>query len=231
VLLELAKRSGVKFDAHYNVTGIDPPELVRFIRQHHPDVEFVHPPVETWWQGIMVHGLPMRTIRWCCRSLKEHGGAHRVMLTGIRAEESSKRASRGMVNFCARQSKTMASPIFFWTEQLVWDFIRGEGLPYCKLYDQGWKRIGCVVCPFESPQGTQRNMARWPKLFEATRKQAERYYNAQREKPHSKGPHVRFATFEEWWQWWLARRLPWPGRLDEEPEQLSLFCPHDERGD
>ena len=27
VLLDIVKRSGVKFDAHYNITGIDPPEL------------------------------------------------------------------------------------------------------------------------------------------------------------------------------------------------------------
>jgi len=227
-LYELTKRSGVKFDAHYNATGIDPPELVRFIRDHYQEVEMVHPPVENWWEGIRTHGLPMRTVRWCCQSLKEHGGAHRTILTGIRSEESSRRAQRGMVSFCQRQSKTMVNPIFFWSEQDVWDFIRGEVLPYCCLYDQGWHRIGCVPCPFESPKNTQRSLARWPRIFEATRKQAERYYNAQRERPHSKGPHTRFATFEDWWQWWLARRLPWPDTLGSETEQLSLFCPNEE---
>lgn len=32
VLLDLVKRAGVKYKAHYNVTTIDPPENVRFIR-------------------------------------------------------------------------------------------------------------------------------------------------------------------------------------------------------
>ena len=40
VLKALADMAGVKYDAHYNVTSVDPPELVRFIRQHHPDVKF-----------------------------------------------------------------------------------------------------------------------------------------------------------------------------------------------
>lgn len=40
VLKALADMSGVKYDAHYNLTSVDPPELVRFIRQHHPDVKF-----------------------------------------------------------------------------------------------------------------------------------------------------------------------------------------------
>jgi phosphoadenosine phosphosulfate reductase len=225
VLLELAKRSGVRFDAHYNVTGIDPPELVRFIRREFPEVESVRPSGQNWWRGLVTNGLPQRTQRWCCRALKETGGQHRTVLTGIRAEESKSRRERGVVSFCQRQSKHLVSPLFFWTEQQVWEFIRGEGLPYCQLYDEGWKRIGCVVCPFESPANTQRSMTRWPRLFEATRKQAERYYEKRRGDGKS-GLDVRFATFGEWWEWWLARRLPWPGRLDEEPEQLSLFCPN-----
>lgn len=35
-LLEMA---GVKYDAHYRVTSVDPPELVRFVKEKHPDVE------------------------------------------------------------------------------------------------------------------------------------------------------------------------------------------------
>jgi len=224
VLYELTKWSGVRFDAHYNVTGIDPPELVHHIRRHYPEVAFDHPPRENWWTGIPVHGLPGKRTRWCCEVLKEHGGAYRVILTGIRAEESYARRGRGMVHACQRQGKHMVNPIFFWTETQVWEFIRGEGLPYCELYDQGYRRLGCVVCPFWSPENTQRNLVRWPRIFAATKKQARKHW----ERGNPKGPQTRFATFDDWWQWWLARRLPWPGRLDEEPDQLNLFCPDEE---
>lgn len=47
-LLEMA---GVKYDAHYRVTSVDPPELVRFIKKEHPDVERCVPSTEgghTW---------------------------------------------------------------------------------------------------------------------------------------------------------------------------------------
>lgn len=33
-LKALADMAGVKYTAHYNVTSVDPPELVRFIRQN-----------------------------------------------------------------------------------------------------------------------------------------------------------------------------------------------------
>ena len=40
VILELAKMAGVNFEAHYNVTSVDPPELVRFIKKQHPGSQF-----------------------------------------------------------------------------------------------------------------------------------------------------------------------------------------------
>ena len=39
VIKALADMAGVKYDAHYNVTSVDPPELVRFIKEKYPDVE------------------------------------------------------------------------------------------------------------------------------------------------------------------------------------------------
>lgn len=39
VIKRLAEMAGVKFEAHYNVTSVDPPELVRFIKKQ-KDVYF-----------------------------------------------------------------------------------------------------------------------------------------------------------------------------------------------
>ena len=41
VLYHLAKMAGVKFKAHMQVTTIDPPELMQFVRANYPDVVFV----------------------------------------------------------------------------------------------------------------------------------------------------------------------------------------------
>lgn len=38
VIKALADMAGVKYDAHYTLTSVDPPELVRFIKKQHPDV-------------------------------------------------------------------------------------------------------------------------------------------------------------------------------------------------
>ena len=45
VILDLCKRAQVKFDAHFNVTSVDPPELTRFIHDRYPGVTMDPPPI------------------------------------------------------------------------------------------------------------------------------------------------------------------------------------------
>jgi len=48
VIKALADMAGVKYDAHYSLTTVDPPELVRFIKEKHPEVEIVKPKLSMW---------------------------------------------------------------------------------------------------------------------------------------------------------------------------------------
>lgn len=100
----LAKMAGVKFDAHYAVTSVDPPELVRFIKTHYPDVEIKIPhdadgkPITMWNLIPKKRMPPTRIVRYCCESLKESNGKYRVTLTGVRRAESVNRSkNQGMV--------------------------------------------------------------------------------------------------------------------------------------
>lgn len=102
----LCKLAGVKFDAHYAVTSVDPPELVQFIRKQYPDVmwERQHDkdgkPI-TMWSLIADHTLPpTRKVRYCCESLKESGGKGRIVVTGVRwAESANRKQTHGVVGF------------------------------------------------------------------------------------------------------------------------------------
>lgn len=44
----------------------------------------------------------------------------------------------------------LVSPIIYWTEKDVWDFLNGMEIEHCELYDMGYKRIGCILCPMSS---------------------------------------------------------------------------------
>lgn len=212
VIKALADMAGVKYDAHYNVTSVDPPELVRFIKKEYPEVEFDYPRDkdgnrETMWTLIPKKKMPpTRIARYCCAVLKERGGGGRLKITGVRWAESPRRKqSHGeatimnkkmkevaeqeyahiaykitpqggialpldnrenaqMVEQCYRTRDTTINPIIDWTDAEVWEFIHEYKVSYCELYDQGYKRLGCIGCPMSSNQ--QKELEDYPKYKE-----------------------------------------------------------------
>lgn len=117
VIYNLAMKAGVKFDAHYNVTTIDPPELLRFIKNKYPLVIWDRP-IMTMWDLVRKKGLPIRTKRFCCEYLKEHGGEGRITIIGIRKTESTTRKKFG-ADVKTHLKKTLVSPILDWTDEDV----------------------------------------------------------------------------------------------------------------
>lgn len=185
-LYHIAKMAGVKFRAHMNLTSVDPPEVIRFVKSHYPDVEMIKPKMSIYFSCKKKGVLPTRTIRWCCAEYKEIGGIGKVTLTGIRKQESSRRSKREeisteikgkrneqsfdqwseheekMVACVGGKDKILVSPIIYWTERDVWEFLNENGIPHCKLYDEGYTRIGCICCPMSGYRQKIREIKRWP---------------------------------------------------------------------
>lgn len=149
VCYDLLEKAGVDFEAHHAVTTMDPKEVGIFIREYYPEVERHHPTYKgkptNFYQLVSLKGLPSRKVRWCCHYLKEVGGSHRTVVTGIRRAESAKRSGR--LEYQKFGNKMMFSPIVDWKDADVWDHIHDTGLPYPSLYDNGHDRIGCIMCP------------------------------------------------------------------------------------
>lgn len=127
VIKALADMSGVKYDAHYNVTSVDPPELIKFIRTHHTDVAFEYPKDKdgnrvTMWNLIPKKKMPpTRLVRYCCQVLKEGGGDGRFTVTGVRwAESRRRRANQGEVTIYSADDEMMNDPNFMQTKVGGW---------------------------------------------------------------------------------------------------------------
>lgn len=199
-----------------NFTSVDPPQVIRFVRQNYPDV-VTHAPSKSIYQLAIERGiLPSMRIRWCCADMKESAGAGKVTLIGIRKQESTRRARRHEVEVSNRKfsgdlegfyawreeemnkreeklirkmkregkkvnedyftvekpdevrcingkDSILISPIFDWTEADVWYFLNEVvNVPHCCLYDQGYKRIGCILCPMSSYRQKVKEMKEFP---------------------------------------------------------------------
>ena len=199
VLYRLAELAGVRFDAHYNITTADPPELVRFIRDTYPTVHRDRAS-ETMWTLIPRKLMPpTRLARYCCEVLKERGGEGRVVLTGIRSAESTKRKHRRQVEPCNRKGKTLIHPILRWTDSEVWSFVRSQGLAYCVLYDRGYKRLGCVGCPMSYNKRCE--LDAYPKIKAAYLRAFDRMLEERKKRGLVT---TRWETAEDVMEWWLS---------------------------
>jgi len=231
-LREVARIAGVAVEWHYNVTTIDPPPVVRFIQRHHADVRWVrskHGPF--FRRAAEVKGFPTRRSRWCCQEYKESRvPSDRVLLMGIRAEESARRAARWKnVQTHWRSGATVVNPLLLWDSEELWQFIRGASVPYCSLYDEGFHRLGCVGCPMARARGKRLAFNRWPKFEERWRYVFRRTWERRHGTTQRDGrPWFGDAYFHDWeemWQWWLSD-AGLPCRLAA--RSLDLFPPREE---
>lgn len=242
-IYHLAKLAGIKFRAHYSVTTIDPPEVMRFIKEHYPDVVW-HRPALTFFQLIRKKkSLPTRKIRYCCQELKETGGAGQVVITGVRRAESVKRAKRNAVEITSHKfsgtidefnrafhtddeglqhqcikgkDKLIINPIIDWTDNDVWSFIRNYlHLPYCSLYDIGFHRIGCMMCPMSNIKEKIAMLGLHPNVKKPYLKAIEdirQYYPDK----------VWKLPAEEIFEWWLSSKSANEFLLDKRQLKLDL---------
>lgn len=142
-LYHIAKLAGVKFEAHMNLTSIDPPEVIRFVRTHYPDV-ICHKPEDSIFNMTIKKKflLPSRIIRWCCAELKEKGGAGTVCLTGVRKAESARRAKRNSVEVSDRSFLGTYDEFTKWQEEAVKKKVKN--LNQDQFGEQGETVVRCI---------------------------------------------------------------------------------------
>lgn len=102
-LFHMAQLAGVKSRGHMNLTSVDPPEVIRFVKKNYPEVELIKPDKSIFQIAVEKQILPTMRVRWCCAEYKERAGAGKVTLIGIRKAESSRRANRHEVEINNRK--------------------------------------------------------------------------------------------------------------------------------
>ena len=210
VLVDLFRKAGVKFTAHHSLTTIDPPELIHFGRRHHLDTVAHRPKIPLLKKLAESNkGPPTRILRWCCADYKESSGNGGVKAIGVRASESPRRAATWRVVTHDRNSDTLVvAPILYWTDNDIWHHIRINGTPYCSLYDEGFKRLGCVGCPMSSRR--KEEFARWPGYEKAWKTAFRKFWDKWHGVPREDGkprwfdkPESNCKSWEDLWTWWM----------------------------
>lgn len=256
VMLELFKRSGITFEVHNSHTTADAPQTVYHIREMFQSLELkgikctidYHKQLDgsriTMWNLIPRKLMPpSRMARYCCSELKESGCANRMIATGVRWAESTKRKereafesispkkdnrvkvdvekmlltdnddTRRLFEQCQLKAKTVVNPIIDWKDNDIWDYYWNECKVHNPLYQLGYYRVGCIGCPMAGK-------SRW-KEFADFPKYKQAYicaFNKMIEIRHQKKlPNKRsWKNGKEVFDWWMEDdTIPGQMRLDE----------------
>ncbi len=143
-------------------TGIEFPETVEFARRFCKvnNIELIEVGAkDAFWENLKNFGPPAKDFRWCCKVCKlapvntvmeECTGGRCITIDGKRRYESFSRARIAPKEenpFIPGQVSVF--PIRNWRAIEVWLYLYYRKLEYNPLYDTGFERVGCWLCPAE----------------------------------------------------------------------------------
>jgi phosphoadenosine phosphosulfate reductase len=80
----------------------------------------------------------------------------KALMTAIRWDEHPDRA--GERYFSMRSDHVRVNPILHFMEKDIWEYIKINNLPYCELYDKGYRSLGCAPCTtISNGEGSERS--------------------------------------------------------------------------
>ena len=129
---------------------------------------------EHFWDNFKTFGPPAVNARWCCKSCKldpllsliRRRWGECLSFVGQRKYESQRRAeSRRIWKNPNVPAQICAAPIHAWTALHVWLYLMREHAPYNTLYENGFDRIGCFMCPASDMALIQRIEDYYPDLW------------------------------------------------------------------
>lgn len=206
-------------------TGLEFPETVKFVHDfcNRHSISLTEEKAEdAFWEHVDKFGPPGKDFRWCCKVcklgpanaiMKKCGQKNETCLTidGKRKYESfsrSKTKAAEMNPFV--QGQLNIFPLRNWRAFEVWLYIYWKKLPYNPLYDMGFERVGCYLCPSSLSSEFKRLKEIHPDLY-------SRWYNYLQEWAKEKGLPESYVDYG-FWRW---KELPAKMRLLAEKMTMS----------
>lgn len=89
----------------------------------------------------------------CCQKLKTEVLNRAIedcrldaVITAIRWDEQEARQEETYFAHKDNPAHTRVNPLLHFKEKDIWDYIRKYDIPYCPLYDKGYRSLGCMPC-------------------------------------------------------------------------------------
>lgn len=131
------------------------------LRIYFPDYKEVEALVNKHGINLFYRSVELR--KACCEvrkvlPLRRALEGMQAWITGLRREQNFTRGGIKKIEIDEVNGGIVKlNPLADWTWEQVWEYIKKNNVPYNKLYDKGYKSIGCVPCtrpvkPWEHPR-------------------------------------------------------------------------------
>ncbi len=214
-----------RLEAFFVNTGLEFPETEKFAHdfcnQHNISLT-EEKAKDAFWENVDKFGPPGKDFRWCCKVCKL-GPANAVMkkcgqknatcltIDGKRKYESFSRSNTKAVEMNPFvQGQLNIFPLRNWRALEVWLYIFWKELPYNPLYDMGFERVGCYLCPSSLSSEFKRLKEIHPDLY-------SRWYNYLQEWAKAQGLPESYVEYG-FWRW---KELPAKMRILAEKMTMS----------
>ena len=134
------------------------------LRVYRPDPVAVDAYVGSHGRDAFYASVELR--KRCCElrklePLRRALAGQRAWITGLRREQSVTRAALAPQEHDTAHGLMKFNPLADWSEDEVWAYIRAHDVPYNRLYDQGYRSIGCAPCTRPTVAGEDVRAGRW----------------------------------------------------------------------
>jgi len=132
----LMEEAAERFNIHFEIYFPDAVEVERMVSAH----------------GINLFYRSTELRKLCCETRKVRPLARALegmeaWITGLRRDQAETRSQVPKVGQDREREGLMKiCPLVDWTSKQVWDYIREWHLPYNRLFDRGYRSIGCAPC-------------------------------------------------------------------------------------
>lgn len=175
VLIDLVARADHPFPVITLDTGRLPQEthdLIDRTRAHYGrSVGVVYPDAAAVAAFVAAHGTnafySSLELRERCCALRKTEPLQRALaaapawIAGLRRAQALTRASIELEEFDVRHRIPKFNPLFDWTEDDVWTYLRSHDVPWNALHDRGYPSIGCAPCTRAVAAGEDVRAGRW----------------------------------------------------------------------
>lgn len=107
-----------------------------------------------------------------------------------------------LVTTARKHKKIIVNPIYEWQDYEIWDYIRENNIKYNELYDMGYKRVGCILCPFARKSEKLRDITTFPSYRDRYIKAFDKMLEVQKATGKS-DPYGSWTDGEVVFRWWI----------------------------